>query len=88
MASANADLHTREQAVMPACSRPSAATVCRRSSRPIREQAGRLLHGSSLYLSEPVIALAEEIAELSGIEGVLHAVGHGGERRPAVYGDA
>lgn len=33
----------------------------------IREQAGRVLHSSTLYLSEPTIALAERIAALSGI---------------------
>ncbi|HET9690975.1 MAG TPA: aspartate aminotransferase family protein [Acidimicrobiales bacterium] len=33
----------------------------------IREQAGRLLHSSTLYLSEPLIALSERIAELSDI---------------------
>ena len=33
----------------------------------IQEQAGKVLHTSSLYLSEPMIALAEKIAELSGI---------------------
>ena len=33
----------------------------------IREQAGRLLHSSTLYLSEPLIALSERIAELSAI---------------------
>lgn len=33
----------------------------------VREQAGRMLHSSTLYLIEPQIALAEEIARLSGI---------------------
>jgi 4-aminobutyrate aminotransferase len=33
----------------------------------IREQAGRLLHTSTLYLIEPQVELAEEIAGLSGI---------------------
>ena len=33
----------------------------------VRHQAGRLLHSSTLYLSEPAIELAETIAELSGI---------------------
>ena len=33
----------------------------------LQEQAGKVLHTSSLYLSEPMIALAEKIAELSGI---------------------
>src|SRR5690606_37638547 len=33
----------------------------------VREQAGRLAHASTLYLSEPMIELAEQIAELSGI---------------------
>jgi 4-aminobutyrate aminotransferase len=33
----------------------------------VRTQAGRLLHSSTLYLSEPMIDLAEQIAELSGI---------------------
>ncbi|MGY6500612.1 MAG: aspartate aminotransferase family protein [Acidimicrobiales bacterium] len=34
----------------------------------VRAQAGRLLHSSSLYLSEPAIALAEKVAELSGLD--------------------
>ncbi len=33
----------------------------------IREQAGRILHTSTLYLIEPQIELAEKMAELSGI---------------------
>ncbi|MDQ1417820.1 MAG: 4-aminobutyrate aminotransferase [Acidimicrobiaceae bacterium] len=33
----------------------------------IREQAGRLLHTSTLYLSQPMVELAEKIGELSGI---------------------
>jgi 4-aminobutyrate aminotransferase len=33
----------------------------------IREQAGKVLHTSTLYLSEPMVQLAEQIAELSGI---------------------
>lgn len=33
----------------------------------IREQAGRMIHTSTLYLVEPMIELAERIAELSGI---------------------
>ncbi len=33
----------------------------------IREQAGKVLHTSTLYLSEPAIELAERIAALSGI---------------------
>ncbi|HEX7096969.1 MAG TPA: aspartate aminotransferase family protein [Acidimicrobiales bacterium] len=33
----------------------------------IRDQAGRLAHASTLYLSEPMVELAEQIAELSGI---------------------
>ncbi|MDP8959098.1 MAG: aspartate aminotransferase family protein [Actinomycetota bacterium] len=33
----------------------------------IREQSGRMLHSSTLYLIEPQIELAERIAELSGI---------------------
>jgi hypothetical protein len=33
----------------------------------VREQAGRMLHSSTRYLVEPQIALAEEIAKLSGI---------------------
>jgi 4-aminobutyrate aminotransferase len=35
----------------------------------IREQAGKMLHTSTLYLIESQIALAEKIAELSGIPG-------------------
>jgi 4-aminobutyrate aminotransferase len=34
----------------------------------IREQAGRLLHSSTLYLIRPMVELAERIAALSGIE--------------------
>ncbi len=33
----------------------------------IREQAGKVLHTSTLYLSEPMIEVAERIGELSGI---------------------
>ncbi len=33
----------------------------------IQEQAAKVLHTSTLYLSEPVVALAERIADLSGI---------------------
>ena len=33
----------------------------------VREQAGRMVHTSTLYLIEPMIELAERIAELSGI---------------------
>jgi 4-aminobutyrate aminotransferase len=33
----------------------------------MQEQAGRLAHASTLYLSEPMVELAETIAELSGI---------------------
>ena len=35
----------------------------------IREQAGKMLHTSTLYLIESQIALAEQIAKLSGIPG-------------------
>lgn len=35
----------------------------------IREQAGRLLHSSTLYLIRPMVELAERIAGLSGIPG-------------------
>lgn len=34
----------------------------------IREQAGRILHSSTLYLIEPAIELAEKIAELSPLD--------------------
>jgi len=33
----------------------------------IQEQAGKVVHTSSLYLSEPMIEIAEKIAALSGI---------------------
>ncbi|MEZ5376915.1 MAG: aspartate aminotransferase family protein [Acidimicrobiales bacterium] len=33
----------------------------------VQSQAGKVMHTSSLYLSEPMIELAEKIAELSGI---------------------
>ncbi|MDT0442275.1 aspartate aminotransferase family protein [Streptomyces johnsoniae] len=35
--------------------------------RAVAEQAGRLLHSSTLYLNRPMVALAERIAALSGI---------------------
>ncbi|NNF54756.1 MAG: aspartate aminotransferase family protein [Acidimicrobiales bacterium] len=38
-----------------------------RVTAAIQEQAGKVLHTSTLYLSEPMIALAERIAGLSGI---------------------
>ena len=34
----------------------------------IRDQAGKMIHSSTLYLIESQIELAEKIAELSGIE--------------------
>lgn len=34
----------------------------------VREQAGKVLHTSTLYLNRPMVELAERIAELSGIE--------------------
>ncbi|MFE7283431.1 aspartate aminotransferase family protein [Streptomyces noursei] len=36
-------------------------------TKAISEQAGRLLHSSTLYLSRPMVELAERIAALSGI---------------------
>lgn len=36
-------------------------------TKAVAEQAGRLLHSSTLYLSTPMVELAEQIAELSGI---------------------
>ncbi|MGF1429801.1 aspartate aminotransferase family protein [Kitasatospora sp. LaBMicrA B282] len=36
-------------------------------TRAVAEQAGRILHTSTLYLSTPMVELAEQIAELSGI---------------------
>lgn len=36
-------------------------------TRAVQDQAGKVLHTSSLYLSEPMVALAEKIADLSGI---------------------
>jgi 4-aminobutyrate aminotransferase len=36
-------------------------------TKAVAEQAGRILHTSTLYLSTPMVELAEEIAELSGI---------------------
>ncbi|MEZ0067316.1 4-aminobutyrate aminotransferase [Streptacidiphilus sp. MAP12-20] len=33
----------------------------------VAEQAGRILHSSTLYLSTPMVDLAEQVAELSGI---------------------
>ncbi|MCX2730030.1 aspartate aminotransferase family protein [Saccharopolyspora sp. NFXS83] len=34
----------------------------------VSEQAGRILHSSTLYLNRPMVELAERVAELSGIE--------------------
>ncbi len=34
----------------------------------IRDQAGKMIHSSTLYLIEPMVALAEKLSELSGIE--------------------
>ncbi|MFC1419478.1 aspartate aminotransferase family protein [Streptacidiphilus cavernicola] len=36
-------------------------------AKAVAEQAGRILHNSTLYLSTPMVELAEQIAELSGI---------------------
>ncbi|MCC9311741.1 aspartate aminotransferase family protein [Kitasatospora sp. RB6PN24] len=36
-------------------------------TRAVADQAGRILHTSTLYLSSPMVELAEQIAELSGI---------------------
>ncbi|MGP4115351.1 aspartate aminotransferase family protein [Streptomyces sp. 4N509B] len=36
-------------------------------TRAVAEQAGRILHSSTLYLNGPMVELAERIAELSGI---------------------
>ncbi|MET8825242.1 aspartate aminotransferase family protein [Streptomyces sp. NPDC004610] len=36
-------------------------------TKAISEQAGRVLHSSTLYLNRPMVALAERIAQLSGI---------------------
>jgi 4-aminobutyrate aminotransferase len=36
-------------------------------TKAVAEQAGRILHTSTLYLSTPMVELAEQIAELSGI---------------------
>ncbi|MEV7289212.1 aspartate aminotransferase family protein [Streptomyces sp. NPDC093252] len=36
-------------------------------TKAITEQAGRILHSSTLYLNRPMVALAERIAQLSGI---------------------
>ena len=33
----------------------------------IKEQAGKILHTSTLYLNEPMVELAEMVAEMSGI---------------------
>ena len=47
--------------------------------RRSREQAGKILHTSTLYLIRPMVELAEEIAGLVGHprrQGLLHDVGH------------
>ncbi|WP_042381232.1 aspartate aminotransferase family protein [Streptacidiphilus melanogenes] len=36
-------------------------------TKAVADQAGRILHTSTLYLSSPMVELAEQIAELSGI---------------------
>src|SRR5688572_18368308 len=36
-------------------------------TKAVSEQAGRVLHTSTLYLIRPMIELAERVAELSGI---------------------
>jgi 4-aminobutyrate aminotransferase len=36
-------------------------------TKAVSEQAGRILHSSTLYLNRPMVELAERIAELSGI---------------------
>ncbi|MEU8458210.1 aspartate aminotransferase family protein [Streptomyces griseoaurantiacus] len=36
-------------------------------TKAVSEQAGRILHSSTLYLNRPMVELAEKIAELSGI---------------------
>ncbi|WP_328918343.1 aspartate aminotransferase family protein [Streptomyces griseoaurantiacus] len=36
-------------------------------TKAVSEQAGRILHSSTLYLNRPIVELAEKIAELSGI---------------------
>src|SRR5688500_13283697 len=37
--------------------------------RAVQDQAGKLLHSSTLYLIRPMVELAEKIAGLSGIPG-------------------
>ncbi|MBO0875599.1 MAG: aminotransferase class III-fold pyridoxal phosphate-dependent enzyme, partial [Pseudonocardia sp.] len=34
----------------------------------VSEQAGKILHSSTLYLNRPMIELAEQVAELSGLD--------------------
>ncbi|MCD9877069.1 aspartate aminotransferase family protein [Streptomyces guryensis] len=38
-------------------------------TKAVSEQAGRILHSSTLYLNRPMVELAERIAQLSGIPG-------------------
>ncbi|SDP94492.1 4-aminobutyrate aminotransferase [Actinopolyspora xinjiangensis] len=37
-------------------------------TKAVSEQAGRILHSSTLYLNRPMVELAERIAELSGLD--------------------
>ena len=36
-------------------------------TKAVSEQAGRIIHSSTLYLNRPMVELAERIAQLSGI---------------------
>ncbi len=56
----------------------------------VQAQAAKVMHTSTLYLSEPMIELAEEIAAAVGHPrrpGVLHHLGHRGQRHRPVARD-
>ena len=58
-------------------------------TKAVSEQAGRIIHSSTLYLNRPMVELAERIATVSGDprrEGLLHHLGHRGQRHRAAAG--
>ena len=58
-------------------------------TKAVSEQAGRIIHSSTLYLNRPMVELAEQIATVSGDprrQGLLHDLGHRGQRHRAAAG--
>ena len=56
----------------------------------VSEQAGRIIHTSTLYLNRPMVELAERIAAAvrhPRRQGLLHHLRHRGQRRRAAAGD-